>query len=233
MESMVVGSTPTRGSTRGSTRGTLLAPPPTIYAGNVNVTLKVWGYRKHRKANGRLFDTVDLHLPPHQMDTQGVWVDLPPALAQHVEARGGSFLGGIHAAAHAVMNVVPLHVVSDRADLATECPSPFQERIRPLRLVLYDAAEGGSGLCQEVFRCMGEVLRMAHRLVRDCPCAHGCPSCIHDAQCSEYNIVMDKDAGMLILAVAAEGWVQEEKEEANEEEDAAAEGSGGGKGAVG
>lgn len=170
------------------------------------MVLQVWGYRKHRKPKGDIFDTVELDLPPVEMDTRGVWIDLPPSLAAHVEATGGDFLGGIHGAAHAIINVIPLFVLCERTDLGTECPSVYQERARPLRLVIYDDAEGGSGVCREVFPLMERVLAAARDLVAQCqgcgPQGHGCPRCVQDPHCSEYNEVLDKAAALRILDVA-------------------------------
>jgi ATP-dependent helicase YprA (DUF1998 family) len=38
--------------------------------------------------------------------------------------------GGVHAASHALANVIPLHILCDRGDIRTECVHPDEQRPR-------------------------------------------------------------------------------------------------------
>ena len=57
---------------------------------------------------------------------------------------------GLHAARHAVLNVLPLHVMCSSSDMKTECDSSQGGRYRLQRILLYDAHPGGLGFCGKV-----------------------------------------------------------------------------------
>src|SRR5207247_1940857 len=44
--------------------------------------------------------------------------------------------------------------------------------------ILYDRYPGGLGYCERGFAHIGELLRVCHEMVRECPCEDGCPSCV-------------------------------------------------------
>ena len=57
---------------------------------------------------------------------------------------------GVHAAMHAMLNVVPLHMMCGPGDLGAECDNPYSARFRPDRLLLFDKCPGGIGLAYKV-----------------------------------------------------------------------------------
>ena len=130
---------------------------------------------------------------------------LPSSLRKDIESQRIDFLGAIHGANHALVHSVPLIVASERTDVGTECPSTFQVRARPLRLVVFDAHPGGIGVSERVFRKVGELVKCALNLVESCTCDRivGCPSCVLDSQCPEHNDVMDKKGAIHVLRVVA------------------------------
>lgn len=118
-----------------------------------------------------------------------------------VEQLGLHFIGGVHAAAHALMLATRMLVPCDPADLGCECVHSFQTRERPLRLVLFDRRPGGTGVCDAAFDCMDTVVQRALDVVRSCLCAEaqGCPGCVQDPRCTEYNYVLDRPAARALL----------------------------------
>jgi DEAD/DEAH box helicase domain-containing protein len=77
---------------------------------------------------------------------------LPPSARRACDAAGIPFREAVHAAGHALLNVVPLHLVCNTTDLGTECDNPYDTRFRPERLLLYDKHPGGIGLAAQVGR---------------------------------------------------------------------------------
>jgi len=75
---------------------------------------------------------------------------LPPSARRACDAAGIPFREAVHAAGHALLNVVPLHLVCNTTDLGTECDNPYDTRFRPERLLLYDKHPGGIGLAAQV-----------------------------------------------------------------------------------
>ena len=57
---------------------------------------------------------------------------------------------GLHAAMHAMLNVLPLHVICGEGDVGAECDNPYSARFRPDRLLLFDRCPGGIGLAYRV-----------------------------------------------------------------------------------
>jgi hypothetical protein len=66
-----------------------------------------------------VFDTVDLFLPDVQFATEASYVRLPPLARQRVREAGLPFREGLHAASHALLNVLPLHLMSNPNDVGT------------------------------------------------------------------------------------------------------------------
>uniref|UniRef100_A0A0E0EE51 Helicase C-terminal domain-containing protein n=1 Tax=Oryza meridionalis TaxID=40149 RepID=A0A0E0EE51_9ORYZ len=132
-----------------------------------------------------------------------VWVRIPHSVKTNVEERKLQFRGGSHAASHALLNIVPLHMTCNASDLGTECANPRETRGIPDRILLYDKHPGGIGIALQIKSLFGELLLAALELVSECNCTSsaGCPNCIQTLTCSEYNEVLDKEAAILILKV--------------------------------
>ena len=60
------------------------------------------------------------------------------------------FREGLHAASHALINVVPLFLLCNSSDLGAECDNPYDTRFRPERLLIFDKHPGGIGLARQV-----------------------------------------------------------------------------------
>ena len=45
------------------------------------------------------------------------------------------------------------------------------------------------------------MVKTALNFVLECPCTSGCPKCIHDFRCEEYNVRLEKDLALEILQV--------------------------------
>jgi DEAD/DEAH box helicase domain-containing protein len=59
----------------------------------------------------------------------------------------------------------------------TEVAPDHQGRFRPT-VFLYDNYPGGIGLSAPLFDLAEELVGGAQRLIADCPCCFGCPSCV-------------------------------------------------------
>ena len=85
-----------------------------------------------------------LSLPPHVYETRASWVDLPAGCADALAEAGlGEQLeAGLHAAAHALLAVLPLHLSCEPGDVGCECNALRKasqlRRGGPQRLLLFD-----------------------------------------------------------------------------------------------
>ena len=48
-------------------------------------------------------------------------------------------------------------------------------------IYLYDSYPGGVGLSEPLFRMSESLLEKTHKLISECPCPTGCPSCVGPA----------------------------------------------------
>jgi ATP-dependent helicase YprA (DUF1998 family) len=167
--------------------------------GRVQSVTKVYGYRKVWKKSGKLLDVCDLSMPPYQFTSHGMWTDVPLAMKLYLDAHGMDFIGGCHAAAHALLAALPMFVLCDRGDIGTDCANPLAERSRPLRIAIFDKRPGGIGIAAAAFQRAQSIYRRALEILETCSCRLGCPSCCHDMACSGYNYVIDKPASIILL----------------------------------
>lgn len=192
------------------------------FFGNIRTTIIVFGYFKVNR-RGELLEAVEVKNPPVIINSKGFWIDIPRAVLDIVKSKSLSTAGGIHAAQHAIMNILPLFISGGattnpntkftstvgEGELMTECKAPEKEfahrqtkRKRPARLIFYDSRGGsrGSGISAKTFELIDDIIYATYMRVRECECEYGCPSCVAGSFCKEMLLVMSKPAAILILA---------------------------------
>ncbi|XP_059453824.1 uncharacterized protein LOC132184275 isoform X1 [Corylus avellana] len=173
----------------------------TAKAHTCKVTTNWFGFYRIWRGSNQIFDTVELSLPSYSYNSQAVWIPVPQSIKAAVNKQNFDFRGGLHAASHALLNVVPLHIICNSSDLAPECPNPHDRRYYPERILLYDQHPGGLGVSVQVQPLFTELLTAALELLTSCYCLGdaGCPNCVQSFACHEYNEVLHKDAAIIIL----------------------------------
>ena len=178
-----------------------------VYYGKIKTTIIVFGFFKIDK-QGRILDAVETHNPPVVINSKGLWIDIPRRALELIQGKSLNIAGGIHAAQHAILGLLPRFIVTGVDEISTECKAPEKEfaerqssRKRPARLVFYDSKGGnqGSGLCLKSFEHIEEILIGALQRVEECPCDDGCPECVAAAFCKENSLVLSKPASLIIL----------------------------------
>ncbi|GBG90630.1 hypothetical protein CBR_g50975 [Chara braunii] len=174
------------------------------------------GFRRVWQGTNQVFDQVDLFLPSVEYTTQASWIRIPRRLREKVQEKGVSFRDSLHAACHAVINVLPLYVMCNVSDVGTECASPHDTRYFPERILIYDRHPGGIGISSQARVIFAELLQAAVELVTSCNCTipEGCPNCVQYFGCGEYNHALIKEGAIIILqgVVAAESAYRDDSE---------------------
>lgn len=166
--------------------------------GRVRVTHRFPNYEVHRLSDGTLVSTYPLSLPPQSFETEGFWIRLPPAWADTAREAGAHFLGGLHAAEHALIALMPLRVLCDRWDLGGLSTPAHPQSPQPT-IFVYDGIPGGVGLTEKAFGLMEDLLCDVGDLVASCDCEEGCPACVQSPKCGNGNFPLDKTEAARIL----------------------------------
>jgi DEAD/DEAH box helicase domain-containing protein len=165
--------------------------------GEVEVTEQYTGYKIKRKDT--IIGMEPLDLPPLTFRTKAFWFIPPSDTEQCIERSSLDLAGGLHGVEHAIIALMPLHVLCDRWDIGGLSSPAFGENGEPMVFV-YDGYEGGIGLAEKAYEILPDMFSSAYELVRDCGCDEGCPSCIYSPKCGNDNQPLDKDAAVLILS---------------------------------
>jgi len=164
--------------------------------GDVEVTEQYTGYKIKRKDT--IIGVEPLFLPPLTFRTKAFWFVPAPETEHRIVHSNLDLAGGLHGTEHAIIALMPLHVMCDRWDIGGLSSPAFGENCEPT-IFVYDGYEGGIGLAEKAFEILPDVFSSAHELVRDCGCDEGCPSCIYSPKCGNDNQPLDKEATVLIL----------------------------------
>ncbi|MGH2716084.1 MAG: DEAD/DEAH box helicase, partial [Thermoleophilaceae bacterium] len=166
----------------------------TLSFGTVVVTEQVLAYQKKRLADHEAIDLVALDLPQTSFATQALWYELP--------GEGGlpldQLLGSLHAAEHSQIAVLPLLAMCDRWDIGGLSTNLHPQTGGPT-IFIYDGHPGGIGITRRGFQAFEALVDDAHRLVTECPCEKGCPSCVQSPKCGNLNEPLSKAGSAALM----------------------------------
>jgi DEAD/DEAH box helicase domain-containing protein len=169
----------------------------TLSFGRVSVTETVLAYQRRRLSDHGAIDLQMLELPETSFSTQALWYELDqPELDGDLPL--DALLGALHATEHAQIAVLPLIAMCDRWDIGGLSTNLHPQTGRPT-IFIYDGHPGGVGITRQAFACFERLVTDAHRLVSECPCAHGCPSCVQSPKCGNLNEPLSKAGARLLL----------------------------------
>jgi DEAD/DEAH box helicase domain-containing protein len=165
--------------------------------GEVTVTDTVLAYQRKRLADHAEVDLVSLQLPPTTFSTQALWFELEAGeLGEVVPLE--KLLGALHATEHAQIAVLPLIAMCDRWDIGGLSTNYHAQTGGPA-IFIYDAHPGGIGIARMAFARFEELCEDAARLIGECPCEDGCPSCVQSPKCGNLNEPLSKAGARALL----------------------------------
>jgi DEAD/DEAH box helicase domain-containing protein len=173
-------------------------PVTNAYWGAVRVTQQVVGYRKVQQFTEETLEVEYLDLPAQTFETRALWWDVPMGIGRQVSSQGWDFMGGLHAIEHAAIGILPLFAMCDRWDIGGLSTANHPDTGLP-QIFIYDGYPGGVGISEQGFSLLIELWQATLKLLRECPCEDGCPSCIQSPKCGNNNEPLDKRAAILIL----------------------------------
>jgi len=167
--------------------------------GTVHVTNQVTGFVRKLVSTNEVLGEVPLALPPVRLETKATWWTLPGRLLDRAGVGPRDLAGGIHAAEHAAIGLLPLVATCDRWDIGG-VSTPLHEDTGLTTIFVYDGYPGGAGVTERGFLSARRWLQATFERVRECPCRDGCPSCVQSPKCGNGNEPLDKRAAAALLA---------------------------------
>jgi len=169
-----------------------------VYFGDVDVTTTVIGFKKKRQFTEEVIGEEPLDLPPLNFPTKAFWFDLPRKATDRIADAGLDFHGGLHSCEHAAIGILPLFALCDRNDIGG-VSTPLHPDTGKAQVFIYDAYPGGIGIAEKGFEIVEQLWQATLKLVEECPCEDGCPSCIQSPKCGNNNQPLDKKAAVILL----------------------------------
>jgi len=169
-----------------------------VYRGKIKVTDQVTEYELWRVQSKTLIDRISLDLPPQIFETEGLWYQIPESIQGQCESNHFDLMGALHAIEHAAIGIFPLLVMADHKDVGG-ISTNFHPQMGTAVIFIYDGIPGGVGLTQQAFVYAQRLFEYTLKVIRDCPCESGCPSCVQSPQCGSGNRPMDKKGAIFIL----------------------------------
>jgi DEAD/DEAH box helicase domain-containing protein len=152
--------------------------------GEVSVTYLPTIYKKIRLGTHENVGWGQIHLPEDTFHTTAYWLTLPDASVRTLPRL--ELEAGLMGLSHVLGSIAPLFLMCDPADIAvwpeikatfTGVPTVF----------LYDRVPGGIGFSKRLFGLHGQMLGNAARMIAQCACERGCPSCVGPTGAVEPN----------------------------------------------
>jgi DEAD/DEAH box helicase domain-containing protein len=170
----------------------------TLSFGAVSVTEQVIGYQRKRLVDHEVLDFNALDMPETTFSTQALWYELPDELL-YGSIPLEALLGSLHAAEHSQIAVLPLLAMCDRWDIGGLSTNVHPQTGRAT-IFIHDGHLGGVGIARRGFEAFERLVGDARRLVAECPCRDGCPSCVQSPKCGNLNEPLSKAGSRELMA---------------------------------
>ena len=170
----------------------------TLSYGTVVYSETVLGYQRKGLQDHAVIDFQGLDLPTTEFPTRALWYELddlidaepfPPVV----------LLGALHALEHGQIAVLPLIAMCDRWDIGGLSTNAHPQTGGPT-IFIYDGHPGGVGITQRGYEQFERLVADARRLIGECPCRSGCPSCVQSPKCGNLNEPLHKAGALELLA---------------------------------
>ena len=149
--------------------------------GDVSVRAMATIFKKIKFETHENIGSGPIHLPEEELHTNAAWISLEKTLKELSAER---LEQGLVGAAHALNHIAPLFVMADPQDLHV-IPQVKADHNEKPTIFFYDRYPGGVGLSEKIFEGMSEILEETKKMMNQCQCEHGCPSCIGAETASE------------------------------------------------
>jgi DEAD/DEAH box helicase domain-containing protein len=166
--------------------------------GTVSVSEQVIAYQRKRLGDNKVIDIVSLDLPEQNFVTQALWYVIGDRMAAALPSE--VLLGALHASEHGQIAVLPLIAMCDRWDIGGLSTNIHFQTGQPT-IFIYDGHPGGVGITRRGYEEFERLVGDADRLIRECPCDDGCPSCVQSPKCGNLNEHLHKGGALELMGM--------------------------------
>ncbi len=170
--------------------------------GEVAVSEQVIAFQRVSISEQEPIDIVALELPEQNFVTQALWYVLPERLSGALPS--DVLLGSLHATEHSQIAVLPLIAMCDRWDIGGLSTNVHFQTGRST-IFIYDGHPGGVGITRRGYEQFERLLGDAERLIAECPCESGCPSCVQSPKCGNLNEPLHKAGALELMGLMGAG----------------------------
>jgi len=177
-----------------------------MFFGPADVTWRTTAFRKIRYYTMELIGQGALDLPAQTLSTTGMWWTVSQEMLADIGAAGYNPVEALVGVRNLMLAALPSLAMCDRRDISGMVDSANLGRPT---VFVYDRYMGGLGFAQCGYELIDDWLAVAARMVRECPCLDGCPSCVglpqirppihHDPDLTGGYPVPNKAAAILLL----------------------------------
>jgi DEAD/DEAH box helicase domain-containing protein len=164
--------------------------------GIVSVTQQVVAYQRKRLSDHEVIDLNTLDLPEQNFVTQALWYELGDEDVGFLPLN--AMLGALHATEHSQIAVLPLIAMCDRWDIGGLSTNYHHQTAVPT-IFIYDGHPGGVGITRRGYEEFERLVGDASRLIAECPCEAGCPSCVQSPKCGNLNDPLFKGGALDLM----------------------------------
>jgi len=175
----------------------------TLSYGSVVYSETVLGYQRKSLKDHSTIDFQALDLPTVEFGTRALWYELDELIGADVFPPA-ALLGSLHALEHGQIAVLPLIAMCDRWDIGGLSTNAHPQTGGPT-IFIYDGHPGGVGITRRGYDQFERLVGDAQRVIGECPCRSGCPSCVQSPKCGNLNEPLHKRGSLELLRRMAGG----------------------------
>ena len=143
--------------------------------GEVMVSSLVTIFKKIKFYTHENIGSGPVNLPETSMHTTSYWVSFPEKAPEGISQT--NIQNGLLGLSNVLSNAAPIYLMCDPRDISVvyQVKSSFTQKPT---IYIYDNYPGGVGFSNKLFEIHKEIFGTAKRMIENCDCESGCPSCV-------------------------------------------------------
>ena len=180
--------------------------------GEVQVITNIAGFKKVKFFTSENVGYGDVHLPDIELHTTSFWIQLDNTHRERSNLGIYEFIEAVHGIGYAMKNISAIYAMCDPRDISMVVSDknekwnyhegvkggefygedgfkidPPEEIYKP-SVYIYENYPGGVGISSELFRLRKTLLIETKKLIENCGCERGCPSCVGPVTYTENDV---------------------------------------------